>query len=192
MAQAIKQFNGTTYGPVSVAYTTVYTCPSDTVAIVLPNCMFIPTYSGGTGALGYNSSSVSDTYSDYGNFLINGGDVDFPYQITHDDKHRVRIGLMNQNTDSNMYYSPNWTTNITSNTYALKENREPWTNSTYGPHFAAIVGGQMGRSPNSNGSIHADDLVAGTWVMGAGHKLTLSAQLMRIQYSFLIIEEAAS
>ena len=193
MAQAIKQFNGTTYGSFATQQDTVYTCPSNTVAIVLPNCLFIPTYAGGSGGLGYNSSTLS-AYGDnngQGNYIITGGDTNFAYQISHDDKHRVRIALMNQNTDSFLYWSPNWTTNLKNSSYGLHENREPWTNSTYGPHYSALVAGAIERAPNSNAAFAAKDFVAGTWVMGAGHKLTINALTMRVQWSFLIIEEAA-
>lgn len=196
MPQAIKQFNGLCDGSSTFQQTTVYTCPANTIAIVLPNCLFMATTSNGIATLGYNSSSVTHTTSPSsgsGNYGVDGIDVTYPYQITHDGKHNVKIAVQGHRTGSNMYYTPNFASTSLRSPYSGYAQLENWaaSNTSLEPVQGGWVAGSITRLNSSNAPFFPNDFIVGTWNMGAGHKLSLAAQSVRIQYSFLIIEEAA-
>lgn len=191
MPQAIKEFSGTVYQSSYTQEASIYVCPADTIAIVLPNILFVPSTSGASGGVGWNSSSYSNynTSTGTGNIAITAGDANYPYQISHDDKHKVRIGLMLADTNSFFYYSPAFTTSLKNYAYSMKENQNNWLSSN--AIFSAIVGDAVVRGPSSNYAYYPSSFTAGTWCMGAGDRLSLNSFALRIQYSFLIIEEPA-
>ncbi len=173
MPQAIKHFNGTA----TSGSATIYTCPASTIAILLPSIVVnqSSTFKGATFA--WNSSSVAaDTQ---GNLRF------YAYSDTHDlahvstiDKYNVLITVPDSNNANSVtYYSPNYTTSLsTSNGAGLFANAASADSNPISPD-------------GSTGKNHC----TGPWVMSAGHKLSYSLHSsgVTMQYNFLILEEAA-
>lgn len=191
MPQAIKQFRGL-HGTSTTS--TIYTCPANTIAIVLPNILVTPQgQGGGHGTIGYNSSSVcsSSSSNKTGNYSITNGEPGYQYQITHDNPYGVKIAIgPHNNSTTQVYYSPSFTTNVHNNLYAMR-TLNSYYGSTVTTQAGLVAGDGMYRGPSVNYTLTPNDFWAGTWAMSAGHKLTMSTQYqLYFQYSFLIIEEA--
>lgn len=198
MAQAIKQFSGTAYN-FNGFYATIYTCPANTVAIVLPTILIVPAMTGNQAAIGWNSSNTCDHRNSSGvnygrgNILYKSMVGYEPMMITHTDKHSVRMSTgINQDTSLSPFwvYTPSFATNLWQSGHG---QNEPNAGHPYDYAFkSGIVAGSNFRGASTNYALQPMDQHIGTWSMSAGHKLSLSCSSSgRIQYSFVIIEEAA-
>jgi hypothetical protein len=171
MPQAIKHFNAVLTNSTTG---TVYTCPADTIAIVIP-----------TITVNHNANSVQTTFSwnsstAAGSFT---GNLSFYYYATANDqahvsaidKYNVLVTVPNSNNASaSTYFSASHTSNLDSSSVA----------SSFG----------NGLSADTNPIHTADDHVhsTGPWVMSAGHVLSYYLNgNQSTTYNFLIIEEAA-
>lgn len=181
MPQAIYQYNGLH----TSSTTTVYTCPADTISIVVPS-ITVGSSGNGNATIGWNSSTV--VAQNTGNLAWSGLDYGMTYLVAALDKYNIRVAV-NSSNQSYVYFSPNHTTNINQAYYALNMPQ-----GTSGPTQNPFVTGEY--TPNTNTTSGTDSYYAGRyfhtgpWTMSASDKLTIRAQSAFVQYNFLIIEEA--
>jgi hypothetical protein len=181
MPQAIKHFNGLA----SSSTTTVYTCPTDTIAIIVP-AITIGSSGNGKCCFGWNSSTNAAATT--GNLMYKDLDYGITYLVSAVDKYHVQVAC-NTSTQSYVYFSPNHTSSIDAAYYSLQM---PYSNS--GANANPKVTGFY--TPNTNATSGTDsywlarNFQTGPWTMSASDKLTIFAQSAFVQYNFLIIEEA--
>jgi len=196
MAQAIKQFSGIGKGAgLNDFNSTIYTCPSNTIAIVLPSIMCIAAGNGHRTAISWNSSSTANPFVDSGrgNLII----VNDPFeslQISHTGKHAVKCATgVNDELSSGttkVRFSPGFVSSNLYNTYYMAMNEPSGNTTSDKPIRAGLVSNNMW-SRSSGYPLAPNEFETGTWVMGPGHKLHIYASSSgRANYSFLIIEEA--
>ena len=196
MAQAIKEFSGIGKGAGFNDFnSTIYTCPANTVAIVLPSIMSIASSNGARTAISWNSSSTAHwaTNNGMGNIIINSDPFE-SMQISHTGKHAVKCATgVNDEAASGttkIRYSPAFVASGLYNTYYLAMNEPSGSTTSDKPIRAGLVSNNMW-SRSSGYPLAPNEFEMGTWVMGPGHKLHIhTGSSGRANYSFLIIEEA--
>jgi len=184
MPQAIKHYNGYLSGGSDNA--SIYTCPANTIAIVLPSLVIMSDGSNANVTIGWNSSTSVAT--DTGNLKFAGVDANKPYLVSHASKYDVMVPVRG-NDDSLTYFSPNHTANLTNGFYAFKSLQSTGSNS----YQSESAPGFWASNQEGNGdNIKLRWFHTGAWVMSATHKLGINTDSQgSIQYNFLILEEAA-
>lgn len=181
MPQAIKHFNGLH----SSGTTTVYTCPTSTIAIIVPS---VTIGSAGSGRCTFGWNSSTNAAQTTGNLMYRELDYGLTYLLSAVDKYHVQVAI-NTSTQSYVHYSPNHTSSLDAAYYGLQM---PYSNS--GANANPKVTGYY--TPNTNATSGSDsywlarNFQTGPWAMSAGDKLTIYSSSAFIQYNFLIIEEA--
>ena len=161
MPQAIKHFSGTAVGQ---STTTIYTCPANTVAFVIPSISFNSlndyTY------MVYNSASLAT--SSYYNWSV------------------VHQGLL---TNYNKYLNIFSKVSVSNGATFKAHPDAEYTNDIVMPFFTGVSNESIAqvRDQPQVGKM------APAMIMGAGHKLSLFVQGSgnKTGYNFLILEEAA-
>lgn len=172
MPQAIKSYNGVINGGDN---TTIYTCPTSTIAIVIPNISINSTVANTKFGVGWTSSSDIGTDGQYSNFWHNNVDASQPLSIYPRTKYDIRLNNPYNSSDSR------WTPGGDRNAF-------------YHTNVQASVTGALGIGTIAGNSSTSLDNSFGTWIMAATHKLNLFTNntSLLVHYNFLILEEAAS
>lgn len=174
MPQSIAKYNGQYTG--GSGATTVYTCPANTVALIVPN-MFIYVGANSTNSsIRYDSSSAASAGT--GNILYASPPTGNFCHIAAVDKYRISLHASNGGSDDVRFRPDSGSTNYLGYTESnqasrfVAEHYEMYTSSTVGSY--------------------ATRMVVGPWLMDAGNILSLFSDNTnnRISYSFMIIEEA--
>lgn len=184
MPQAIKRFSGL----VTSGTTTVYTCPSSTIAIVLPSINCGNTGSSNTDVtIGWNSSTTASNGT--GNLMFQDFEYSRGYLVSYTSKYDVQIPVRGS-TAARTWYSPHFTSNVDQPYFAFGALTDSGhlddNNSAYGEY----VPNQGNQASGQDAYYYLRSFRTGAWHMGAGHKLSINVSNSYVHYCFLIIEEA--
>ena len=166
MPQAIKKFNGSLTASGNYTH---YTCPSNTLALVLPS-ITMKNASGSTARLsiGWNSSSVASNDDGNLHYVLNHNTA---AQIACFDKYDIRASFSSSAVHFNAGFA----------TFQLDSNVYQFYLSTTNTKYINTSGGDVGPS-----------FPTGPWAMTAGDKLSINVNNsnLYVGYNYLIIEEA--
>lgn len=179
MPQAIKHFNATLTNSTS---DTVYTCPADTIAIVIPTITVCHNANSVQTTFSWNSSTAAGDFTGNLSFYYYNGANDLAH-VSSLDKYTVLATVPDSNdTNAFTYFSASHTSslNVSSVGAAFGNGQSD--------HSNAVTPIGSSRTSSFVPSVHS----TGPWVMSAGHVLSYYLNgNQSTTYNFLILEEAA-
>ncbi len=177
MPQAIKHFNG--YYRSSSA-STVYTCPANTVALVVPTLTIVSAQANLQTAIKWNGSAI--TSLSMSNLLIRHNQNNQSTAVTALSKYDIEIGYYSG--ESQIYFQPG----------------EPFTgidSGNYAAYFGQTNDYQSGRTSSSHawevsGNPRWTSFKTGHWAMSSGDVLSHlgNSSNQTLYYNYVILEEA--
>jgi hypothetical protein len=189
MPQAIKEFNGRA----TSGNATIYTCPADTVAILMPTWNHIHFGYSGSDRFSLKWKGAATTSTEIGNLTFEYGGGGKSVGMACLSKYDVELALP-QDSDVRVIFKAG-EFNSTAAT-----NNSPWFGSTNGGsryQQGFVRGGVTTASSYSNDGTYNfyNQFKVGPMVMGPGDVLSYhlgASASVGFSYSFLIIEEAGS
>lgn len=176
MPQSIAKYNGQYTG--GSGATTVYTCPADTVALIVPNMLMYNGSSGAFTSIRYDSSSAATGTT--ANIIFYAPSTSNAFvHIASLDKYRISLQAQSAFRNDVRFYPSSGSINYLGYTESNEAARY------VAEHYDMDTGSEAGGSK-------ATGMIVGPWLMDAGNILSLFANNSnnRISYSFMIIEEA--
>jgi hypothetical protein len=179
MPQAIKHFNATLTNSSSG---TVYTCPADTIAIVIPTITVNQNATNAQTTFSWNSSTAAASFSGNLSFHYYSDSADMAH-VSAIDKYNILVTVPDSNNaNSKTLFAASYTTSL--DTVSIASHMANGLSADYNP----ITPSGVGKSSSNTPGVHA----TGPWVMSAGHVLSYYLNgNQSTTYNFLILEEAA-
>jgi hypothetical protein len=194
MPQAIKEFSGYTEGASNVGANTIYTCPANTVSLILPSFTYKCNGGGGsTFAIKWKGSASTGTSN--GNLVfmdMSNGDGVSGVALS---KYDIEIAIPQDYASRVLFTAGPFSNNRTITTSPFMGGGSNVTN-TYDQGLVR-AGNTFGAPGSTTSTYNAfGNFKTGPWTMGPGDVLSYTtgttATLQHFQYTFLILEEAGS
>jgi len=178
MPQAIKHFSGNYR---STSTSTVYTCPADTVALVVPTLTIVSAQANRKTAIKWNGSAISNINEC--NLLIRHNQSAMSTNVTALSKYDIEIGYYQGYCQ--IYFQPG----------------QPFTgidSGNYGAYLGQATDYKSGRVSSNfayevSGNPRWNSFKTGHWAMSSGDVLSHSCDSsgnQTLYYNYLILEEA--
>ena len=191
MPQAIKEFSG----HVTSGNATVYTCPANTVSLILPSFTYFYKGSGDGDKFSIKWKGSASTDREIGNLTF--GDLGGNYSVSGVSlsKYDIEVAIPQNYSVQAMFTPGPCTTTRASNSAAYLGGGSNLGNSY---NSGLVKSGSTYGTPGYNTSTYNafNKFKTGAWAMGPGDVLSYylgsSSNTCEFSYTFLILEESGS